>query len=413
MTKVSKHVFSNGLTLVHSMADDTRMAAVNTLYKVGSRDEHPEHTGFAHLFEHLMFGGSVNVKDFDTPVLEAGGMNNAWTSTDITNYYINIPRKNLERALWLESDRMLSLDFNQHSLDVQRHVVTEEFKQRCLNMPYGDLYHIIRAMAYKVHPYRWPTIGLDVSHIENATLGEVEDFFNRFYTPSNAIIAVTGNMEFEYVRDLVGKWYGDIPSRERRGGIVPVEPQQHEERRLVVERDVPSDMLFMAFHKPERNHPDFIPLDMVTDILSNGRSSRLIRHLTKDRRVFSDVDACVSGSIDPGLVQITGHPSPGVPILQAENCIWEELEKLRTEEIGEEELEKVKNRFESNHVMSNMNHLSLATNLCFYEMCGEAEDIDMEVERYRAVKAADIMRVARKYLIRENCSVLHYMSSKK
>lgn len=412
MTKVSKHIFSNGLTLVHSKTDDTRMAAVNTLYKVGSRNEDSEHTGFAHLFEHLMFGGSVNIKDFDTPVLEAGGMNNAWTSPDITNYYINIPRKNLERALWLESDRMLSLDFSQRSLDVQRQVVTEEFKQRCLNMPYGDLYHIIRALAYKVHPYRWPTIGLDVSHIENATLAEVERFFGRFYTPSNAIIAVTGNMEFDYVCNLVDKWYGDIPARECAECIIPAEPEQKEERRLIVERDVPSDMLFMAFHKPERNHPDFVALDMVTDILSNGRSSRLVRHLTKDKRVFSDIDACVSGSVDPGLVQITGRPSPGVSILDAETSIWEEIDKLCSEEVGELELEKVKNRFESSHVMGNMNHLSLATNLCFYEMCGRAEDIDQEVGQYRAVTAADIMRVSRKYLVRDNCSVLHYMSSK-
>ena len=412
MTKVSKHIFSNGLTLVHSKTDDTRMAAVNTLYKVGSRNEDSEHTGFAHLFEHLMFGGSVNIKDFDTPVLEAGGMNNAWTSPDITNYYINIPRKNLERALWLESDRMLSLDFSQRSLDVQRQVVTEEFKQRCLNMPYGDLYHIIRALAYKVHPYRWPTIGLDVSHIENATLAEVERFFDRFYTPSNAIIAVTGNMEFDYVCNLVDKWYGDIPARECAECIIPAEPEQKEERRLIVERDVPSDMLFMAFHKPERNHPDFVALDMVTDILSNGRSSRLVRHLTKDERVFSDIDACVSGSVDPGLVQITGRPSPGVSMLDAEASIWEEIDKLCSEEVGEQELEKVKNRFESSHVMGNMNHLSLATNLCFYEMCGRAEDIDQEVGQYRAVTAADIMRVSRKYLVRDNCSVLHYMSSK-
>ena len=284
--KINRHILGNGLRLVHSQDESTQMVALNILYNVGARDEHPEHTGFAHLFEHLMFGGSVNIPDYDTPLQLAGGENNARTNNDITNYYLTVPYQNVETAFWLESDRMLSLDFNERSLEVQRGVVMEEFKQRCLNQPYGDVSHLLRPLSYQTHPYQWPTIGKDLSHIANATLEEVKDFFFRFYAPNNAIIAVTGHISFEEAVRLTEKWFGPIPRREVPVRNLPVEQEQTEERRLVVERNVPLDALFMAFHMCDHLHPDYYAYDILSDILSNGRSSRLNQRLVQEKKHF-------------------------------------------------------------------------------------------------------------------------------
>ena len=408
MLQINKHTLANGLKLVHNRDVSTQMVALNVLYQVGARDEHPDHTGFAHLFEHLMFGGSQNIPDYDTPLQLAGGENNAWTNNDITNYYLTIPKQNVEIGFWLESDRMLCLDFSSKSLEVQRGVVMEEFKQRCLNRPYGDTGHLLRPLVYKEHPYQWPTIGKELNHIAQATLQEVEDFFFSFYAPNNAILAVTGNITFEEAVRLAEKWFGPIPRRELKKRNLPAEPQQTEERRLTVERNVPIESLYMAFRMCDRMHPDYYAYDILSDILSNGRSSRLIQHLVHDRQIFSSIDAHISGSIDAGLFHITGKPANGVSLEDAEKAVWEELQIISNELIDEEELEKVKNKFESTQIFGNLNYLNVATNLAWFEMLSRAEDMDKEVENYRAVTSQQLMDVARKAFTRTNYSVLIY-----
>lgn len=408
--KINRNILDNGLRLVHSQDESTQMVALNILYNVGARDEHPEHTGFAHLFEHLMFGGSVNIPDYDTPLQLAGGENNAWTNNDITNYYLTVPYQNVETAFWLESDRMLSLDFNERSLEVQRGVVMEEFKQRCLNQPYGDVSHLLRPLAYQTHPYQWPTIGKDLSHIANATLEEVKDFFFRFYAPNNAIIAVTGHISFEEAVRLTEKWFGPIPRREVPVRNLPVEQEQTEERRLVVERNVPLDALFMAFHMCDHLHPDYYAYDILSDILSNGRSSRLNQRLVQEKQLFSTIDAYISGTVDAGLFHIAGKPAAGVSLETAEKAVWDELELLKQEFVGEQELEKVKNKFESTQIFGNINYLNVATNLAWFELLGRAEDMETEVKRYRSVTIEQLQQVAQTAFRKENGVVLYYKS---
>ena len=386
------------------------MVAMNIVYDVGARDEHPDHTGFAHLFEHLMFGGSVHIPDYDTPLQHAGGENNAWTNNDITNYYLTVPAANAETGFWLESDRMLALAFSPRSVEVQRGVVMEEFKQRCLNLPYGDVGHLIRPLAYQVHPYRWPTIGKELSHIAQATLDEVEEFFYRHYAPNNAVLAVTGHISWDETRRLAEKWFGPIPRREVPLRCLPQEPIQTEERRLTVEREVPVDALYMAFHICGRDEADFYIYDALSDILSNGRSSRLTQALLLERKLFSAIDAYVSGSREPGLLHISGRLAAGVTLEQAETAVWEELERLKEMPVDETELEKVKNKFESTQIFGNINYLNVATNLAWFELTGKAEDIDQEVDRYRAVSAEQLQNCARRTFCRCNTNVLYYKS---
>lgn len=406
--KINKLRFNNGLRLVHNEDTSTQMVALNVVYDVGARDEHPEHTGFAHLFEHLMFGGSVNVPDYDTPLQLAGGENNAWTNNDITNYYLTVPRPNVETGFWLESDRMLGLAFSEQSLEVQRGVVMEEFKQRCLKQPYGDVGHLLRPLAYKVHPYRWPTIGKELSHISQATLDEVKSFFYRFYAPNNAVLAVTGNISWEETVRLTEKWFAPIPHREVSVRRLPQEPLQTEERRLEVERNVPLDALFMVYHMCSRDDADYYAFDILSDILSNGRSSRLNRKLVQEEKLFSNIDAYISGTRDAGLIHISGKPSAGVSLEQAETAIRRELDTLKQSLVGEQELEKVKNKFESTQIFGNINYLNVATNLAWFELTGQAEDISLEVERNRSVTAEQLRIVAQKTFREENSAVLYY-----
>lgn len=408
MIQVNRYTLANGLRIVHNEDDSTQMVALNLLYDVGARDEDPSHTGFAHLFEHLMFGGSLHIPDYDTPVQNAGGENNAWTNNDITNYYITLPHQNVETGFWLESDRMLSLDFSPKSLEVQRQVVIEEFKQRNLNQPYGDASHLLRELAYESHPYRWPTIGKEIAHIAQATLEEVKDFFYRFYAPNNAILAVTGHISFEETIRLAEKWFGPIPARNIPPRQLPAEKPQTAVRRKTVERKVPVDAIYMAFHMSNRMHPDYYVYDMITDILSNGRSSRFIQSLVQEQKLFTSIDAYISGSLDEGLLHVTGKPVEGVSLEQAEEAIWKELEKMKTVPVSEQELEKVKNRYESEQIFNNINYLNVATNLAFFELTGEAEDINEEVGKYRAVTAEQIQATSARCFVPENCSILYY-----
>lgn len=408
MIQVNRYTLANGLRIVHNEDDSTQMVALNLLYDVGARDEDPSHTGFAHLFEHLMFGGSLHIPDYDTPVQNAGGENNAWTNNDITNYYITLPHQNVETGFWLESDRMLSLDFSPKSLEVQRQVVIEEFKQRNLNQPYGDASHLLRELAYESHPYRWPTIGKEIAHIAQATLEEVKDFFYRFYAPNNAILAVTGHISFEETIRLAEKWFGPIPARDISPRQLPAEKPQTAVRRKTVERKVPVDAIYMAFHMSNRMHPDYYVYDMITDILSNGRSSRFIQSLVQEQKLFTSIDAYISGSLDEGLLHVTGKPVEGVSLEQAEEAIWKELEKMKTVPVSEQELEKVKNRYESEQIFNNINYLNVATNLAFFELTGKAEDINEEVGKYRAVTAEQIQATSARCFVPENCSILYY-----
>lgn len=408
MIQVNRYTLANGLRIVHNEDDSTQMVALNLLYDVGARDEDPSHTGFAHLFEHLMFGGSLHIPDYDTPVQNAGGENNAWTNNDITNYYITLPYQNVETGFWLESDRMLSLDFSPKSLEVQRQVVIEEFKQRNLNQPYGDASHLLRELAYESHPYRWPTIGKEIAHIAQATLEEVKDFFYRFYAPNNAILAVTGHISFEETIRLAEKWFGPIPARNISPRQLPAEKPQTAIRRKTVERKVPVDAIYMAFHMSNRMHPDYYVYDMITDILSNGRSSRFIQSLVQEQKLFTSIDAYISGSLDEGLLHVTGKPVEGVSLEQAEEAIWKELEKMKTVPVSEQELEKVKNRYESEQIFNNINYLNVATNLAFFELTGKAEDINEEVGKYRAVTAEQIQATSARCFVPENCSILYY-----
>lgn len=408
MIQVNRHILDNGLRIVHHETHATEMVALNIIYDVGARDEHPHHTGFAHLFEHLMFGGSIHIPDYDTPVQQAGGENNAWTNNDFTNYYITLPRQNIVIGFWLESDRMLSLDFTQKNLDVQRQVVIEEFKQRYLNQPYGDIDHLMRRMAYRQHPYSWPTIGKEIAHIEHATLEEVKEFFFRYYAPNNAVLSVAGNISFEDTISLAEKWFGDIPRRDVPTRNLPSEPEQTHENRQTVTRNVPVDALYMAFHMCDRHHPDYYVFDALSDLLSFGHSSRLVQRLIHNKRIFNSIDAYISGSADAGLFYVLGKPVPGISLEEAESAIWEELEKLKEETIGEHELEKVKNRFESEQIFNNMNYLHIATNMATFELSSRAEDINHEVEKFRAVTSDDIRRVSSEAFVRHNCSVLYY-----
>lgn len=408
MIQINRYTLANGLRIVHNEDDSTQMVALNLLYDVGARDEDPSHTGFAHLFEHLMFGGSLHIPDYDTPVQNAGGENNAWTNNDITNYYITLPHQNVETGFWLESDRMLSLDFSPKSLEVQRQVVIEEFKQRNLNQPYGDASHLLRELAYESHPYRWPTIGKEIAHIAQATLEEVKDFFFRFYAPNNAILAVTGHISFEETIRLAEKWFGPIPARNISPRQLPAEKPQTAVRRKTVERKVPVDAIYMAFHMSNRMHPDYYVYDMITDILSNGRSSRFIQSLVQEQKLFTSIDAYISGSLDEGLLHVTGKPVEGVSLEQAEEAIWKELEKMKTVPVSEQELEKVKNRYESEQIFNNINYLNVATNLAFFELTGKAEDINEEVGKYRAVTAEQIQATSAHCFVPENCSILYY-----
>lgn len=406
--QINRLTLDNGLRLVHHEDRSTQMVALNIVYDVGARDEHPDHTGFAHLFEHLMFGGSIHIPDYDTPLQQAGGENNAWTNNDITNYYLTIPQTNVETGFWLESDRMWELAFSQQSLDIQREVVMEEFKQRTLNQPYGDVGHLLRALAYQVHPYRWPTIGRELSHIAQATLDEVKSFFFRYYAPNNAVLAVTGHLSWEETVRLTEKWFGPIPRRSVPVRQLPQEPVQTAERRQTVERNVPLDALFMAYHMGSRGESGYYACDILSDLLSNGHSSRLKRRLVQEQHLFSSIDAYISGTRDAGLFHINGKPAPGITLEQAEAAIRAELNCLTTTPVELHELEKVKNKFESTQIFGNINYLNVATNLAWYELTGRAEDIDREVPRYRAVTSDQLQQVARQLFRQDNGVVLYY-----
>jgi len=412
MIYYTKYQLDNGLKLIVHKDNSTPFVVMNLLYDVGSKDENPKKTGFAHLFEHLMFGGSINVPVFDEPVELAGGMNNAFTNTDITNYYIVIPKDNMEVAFWVESDRMLGLVFSEERLDVQRKVVVEEFKQSYLNQPYGDVYLLIRDLVYKVHPYRWATIGKDISHIQKAKLSDVKNFFKKHYNPSNAILSVVGDVEAEEVLSLTKKWFGDIPRGERYKRNLPAEPPQKRIKRKVVYRDVPLNAIYIVFRSVGRMHPDYYATDLLSDILSNGYSSRLYQRLVKELKVFSEINAFITGEIEMGLFIICGKVIDGIDIKGAEKLIFEEINNIKQNKITTEELVKVKNKIESLITFENTSALNKAMGLCMAEHLGNIEMVNEMINFYLSVNVDDIKRVANDIFKKSNCSVLYYLKSK-
>jgi predicted Zn-dependent peptidase len=411
MVSFKRFTLANGLKVLVHEDPTTPMAVVNILYDVGARDEHPDQTGFAHLFEHLMFGGSVNIPSYDEPLQRVGGENNAFTSNDITNYYITLPSVNLETAFWLESDRMLSLAFSEKSLEVQRNVVCEEFKQRYLNQPYGDVWLKLRPMAYKQHPYKWATIGKSLDHIENANINDVKAFFNRHYNPSNAIMVVGGDVKLEEVKRLSEKWFGTIPAGKKIPRLLPKEGVQTDERKETVQANVPLNALYKVFHMPARTEQGYYAVDLISDILSRGNSSRLFRNLLKDKKLFSDINAYLTGSLDAGLFVVEGKPLPGVSMDVAEAAIWEELDRISTELVPDAELTKVKNKMESTMVFSEMSLLDKAMNLAYFELLGDANELNLETQKYLDVNSEEIRSQAKQIFRKENSSTLYYLAN--
>jgi zinc protease len=410
MLQFNRFTLANGLRVIVHEDASTPMAVVNVMYDVGARDEDPSKTGFAHLFEHLMFGGSINIADFETPLNMAGGENNAYTSNDVTNYYIQLPAENIETALWLESDRMMSLAFSEKSLDVQRKVVCEEFKEHYINKPYGDVWFRLREMAYKQHPYRWMTIGRELSHIENAALEDVQNFFFKHYNPANAILVIAGNVKTNDVKALAEKWFADIPTGKKYVRNIPQEPNQDAPRKMEVKANVPLDALYKCWHMDKRLDHGYYVADLITEVLGGGNSSRLFQKLVKERQLFSNIECYQFGTIDSGLLAIEGKLVKGVKLHDAEKAVNKELHKLMTEEISEKELAKVKNKTESAIAFEDMSVMTRANNLAFYELLGDAALFNSDREKYFAVTTADVKAYSKKIFDENNSNTLYYYS---
>ena len=411
MIQYEKFTLDNGLRVLVHPDTSTPMAVVNVIYDVGAKDENPEKTGFAHLFEHLMFGGSINIPTYDEPLQVAGGENNAFTTNDLTNYYCQLPAENIETAFWLESDRMLSLAFDAKSLDVQRKVVCEEFKEHYINKPYGDVWHKMRELAYTIHPYRWMTIGKELSHIENATLEDVKAFFYKHYTPSNAILVVAGNITTEQVKALAEKWFGPIPAGEKYERHLPQEPKQTAPRKLEVKANVPLDALYKCWHIYSRTDSRYYTTDLIGEILGGGASSRLFQSLVKEKKLFSNIECYHMGSTDTGLLTIEGKLVKGVSMATAEAAIDEEVKKLQAQGVTDKELEKVKNKTESMMAFEDMSVMNRATSIAMYEQLGDADLINKELEMYQAVTTEQIATECSVIFDENNSNTLYYFAN--
>ena len=410
MIQFEKFQLDNGLKVLVHQDTSTPMAVVNVLYNVGAKDEDPNKTGFAHLFEHLMFGGSVNIPVYDEPLQRAGGENNAYTTNDLTNYYCQIPAENIETAFWLESDRMLSLAFSKKSLEVQRKVVCEEFKEHYINKPYGDAWHKMRSLAYTQHPYRWMTIGASLQHVEDATIEDVKDFFFQFYRPNNAILVVTGNVETEQVKQLAQKWFGPIEAGKAYVRNLPKEPVQEKSRSMDVRADVPLDMLMMTWHMGGRFDEGYHATDLITEVLGGGTSARLYEQLIKVKQIFSSIDCYHFGTVDPGLLVIEGKLVKGISMTVAEKAVLEEIEKIKNEILDAKEVQKVINKTESVICFEDMSIMNRAHSLAYYELLGDADLMNKELSMYQKVTPSMIQHTAQKIFQDSNRNTLYYYS---
>jgi predicted Zn-dependent peptidase len=409
MIQYERFFLENGLEVIIHTDKSTPLITVNTLYKVGSRDESPDKTGFAHLFEHLMFEGSENVDDFDEELEKAGGENNAFTSNDITNYYITLPAPNIETALWIESDRMKSLSINQEALDIQKNVVIEEFKEHYINQPYGDTWHLLSALAYKTHPYRWPTIGIDISHVADAKLDTVQDFFDMYYVPNNAILVLAGNIEKEDAKKLVEKWYGDIPKGKDIHRNIPIEEKQVAARKLIHTADVPVNYIYKAYKMCNRMDKNYQAIDLISDILGSGDSSRLTQKLVKEKNIFSTINAYVTGTLDEGLFVIDAKIADGISVESADEAIVNLLDEFCATPISEYELQKVKNQIESYNELNDIDILNRATNLAYYSYMGDIDFINTEINQYLSLTPETIQAQAKELFNKEYCNTLWYL----
>lgn len=408
MISYEKLVLQNGLTVLMHEDKNTPIASISVLYKVGSRDEHPEKTGFAHLFEHLMFGGSINIPDYDGVMQRAGGENNAYTNHDYTHFFTTLPAINIETALWLESDRMLELMLQKEVLDVQKKVVVEEFYETCLNLPYGDVWHELSALNYEKHPYKWPTIGVHPSHIEKANLTDVKKFYNKYYHPGNAILVIAGPISIKRMKELAMKWFNDIPSGKTIKKNYSSEPLKKEARHKQSQAEVPVDAIYMTFPCPARADKAFYSVDLLSDIFSNGPSSRLIHRLTRENKYFNQIDCYVTGDFDPGLIVFEGRPTEKISLRDAEEIISKEINDLKNQLIESAELQKWKNKAESTLVLSEMGIQSKSMNLGFFEALGNADLMNAESKIYQSLTAEEIQQAAKEWLRDDQKSVLTY-----
>lgn len=413
MIDFSSFTLDNGLQVFVHEDPTVQIAVINILYDVGSRDERPDKTGFAHLFEHLMFGGSANIPNYDEPLQLVGGENNAFTNTDITNYYLTVPAANIETGFWLESDRMLSLSFDPAVLEVQRKVVIEEFKKRYLNQPYGDVWLKLRPLAYQVHPYQWATIGKDISHIEHATMDDVRDFFFSHYVPNNAVMVVAGHVTYDQVKALSEKWFAPIPRGKRQARKLPVEPAQVTKRTLTVEADVPANALYKAWHMPGRFANDYYAIDLLSDVLSRGHSSRFYRRLVQEKELFTSVSSFTMGTVDPGLLVVNGRLKNGVSFEQAEAEVDAILNELTQQGITEQEQEKVKNQAESSLEFGEVEVMNRALNLAFASLSGDPDLVNREAAQIQSVQRDDIVAAAQNIFRDANSSVMYYHAKSK
>lgn len=411
MISFQEFTLNNGLRVIVHEDPTVQIAVMNILYDVGSRDEREDKTGFAHLFEHLMFGGSINIPNYDEPLQRVGGENNAFTNTDITNYYLTVPAANLETGFWLESDRMLSLSFDPNVLEVQRKVVIEEFKQRYLNQPYGDVWLKLRPLAYQVHPYKWATIGKEISHIENATMDDVKDFFFTHYVPNNAILVVAGNVKVDEVKALAEKWFGPIPSGKKRERKLPAEPLQSKKRLLEIDAKVPANAFYKMFHMPGRFHDDYFTVDLLSDVLGRGQSSRLYSKLVKEQEIFTSLSSFVMGTIDPGLLVINGRLKDGISFNKAEEEVNKIINDVVQSGIDEEELQKVKNQAETTFEFDEVEVMNRAMNLAFAALSGDTNRVNTERKRLTNISVKDVQRLASDILKEENSSVMYYKAT--
>jgi zinc protease len=410
MIRYDRFVLGNGLRVLVHEDHSTPMAVVNVMYDVGSKDEDPGKTGFAHLFEHLMFGGSIHIQDYDEPLQRAGGENNAYTTNDLTNYYCQLPAQNIETAFWLESDRMLSLAFSEKSLEVQQKVVCEEFKEHYINKPYGDAWHLMRELAYQVHPYRWMTIGKELSHVENAKIEDVRNFFFKHYRPVNAILVVAGDVKSADIRVLAEKWFGGIETGVKYDRNIPAEPKQASPRLLEVRKDVPLDALYKTWHIDSRLEKGYYVADLISEVLGGGTSSRLYQSLVKEQQLFSNIECYHFGTVDKGLFTIEGKLVKGVKMHEAEKAVNEIVSRMQEEIISETELQKVKNKTESVIAFEDMSVMNRANSLAFYELLGDASLMNSELAKYQAITSEDIHHYSKQIFDPNNSNTLHYYS---
>ena len=411
MIQFDSFTLDNGLTVIANQDDKTPLVAVNLLYRVGAKNENPKATGFAHLFEHLMFSGSKNFQSYDEAIQMMGGESNAFTNNDFTNYYLTLPADFLPHALDLEADRMQNLNINVQSLEVQRNVVIEEFKQRYINQPYGDLWAEIRRLAYKVHPYKWQTIGSDISHIENASLEQVRSFYDNFYQPSNAILSISGNVSLNSVKEEVERTFGKMEYKRTIFPAYSMEPQQKDNRRIKVFRDVPSNVICIIFPMSRRKDRQYFVQDLLSDVLSNGKSSRMYQGLVVEQKLFTEINAFISGDDDAGLFIVMGKYCDGISLEQGEEAIWHELKSVCENPVSEQELRKMKNKNEASATFSNMKILDKAMNLAYYAHLGEPDRINKEREFYNSVTIRNLQQAAEQMFHLDCHSVLYYLKN--